>query len=359
MDTPPSDNLYMTQLPSGISEGMLCEVFSQLGKVVQCKVLPNPVAGGAGAALVRFASVEEAQLIVMQMNGVTPPGFDQPISVKFAQQRARGGGGGGGSYGGGDASSPYGGGGPFGAEAPSDNLYIKGLPAGVDEAWLQEALGGLATVVSVKVLQNPSPELGGGGAALARFQTADDATHVKNLLHGQSPDWCAGSLIVRYAAQRGGARGGGSSYTPGMAGGFSAAAQAGSAVEQLLHGEAINVDADFLVKMVNEAVVLPGAGTRFHNNEATIYVGGLPVDTTENHVYQLFSPLGAIFSVFVKRGGAGTNVWAIAFINYVDPLSAQAAIAVYNGMQVPDGSVLKVKIKDAKGGAGFGVSGGE
>lgn len=379
MDSLASDNLYMTNLPCDVSENVIAEVFSKYGRVVQCKVLPNPITGGMGAALVRFQSVGEAQSIVMQMNGTTPAGFNQPVNIKFATPKASRNG------------DPDRGGGQWNEPAPGDNLYIKGLPAGIDEPWLKEALGGLATVVSVRVLQNPSQD--GTCAALARFETVDDAMHVKNMLHGQSPDWCTQRLLVRFANQKGmqggggGGGGGGGAMPPvdfaavlaggplgagipglqaafsgggfdgsgggfGDAGmGFGGASGTGSAVEQLLQQQSqMQVDADFLVKMVHEAVVLPGAGTRYHTSEATVYVGGLPGDTEESHVYQLFSPLGAIFSIFVKTGGVGGNAWAIAFVKYVDPLSAQAAIAVYNGMQVPDGSVLKVKIKDSKGG---------
>lgn len=388
-----TDNLYMTNLPSAISEGMICDVFSQYGKVVQCKVLPNPIAGGSGAALVRFGSVEEAQSIVMQLNGTTPVGFNLPVTIKFAQQRSRGGGGSGGRQDT-DISSPYGGGtdipawgageggygeqfnsaalqslqglgqdsrrGGGGGEEPGDNLYIRGLPEGIDEPWLKEALNNLAPVISVKVLTNPSPD--GTCAALVRFESEADAARVIQLLNGQSPEWCTQRLLVKYANRRNPAvpRGGGNFDQGGTGafggfgglGGFGGMAPQGvSAVDQLLMGgSSMEINADFLVKMVNEAVVLPGAGAQQHNSEATVYVAGLPGDTVEDHVYQMFSPLGAIFSVFVKRGGSGSNVWAIAFVNFVEPLSAQAAIAVYNGMQIPDGSMLKVRIKDEKPG---------
>lgn len=392
----PTDNLYITNLPTGISEGMICECFSQYGNVVQCKVLPNPIVGGCGAALVRFASLEEAQSIVMQLNGTTPTGFNLPINIKFAQQKSRGGGGGY-SRQDADGSSPYGGGagtsnwgssggsswGKYGADSGGgdsggeggDNLYIRGLPEGIDEPWLKEALTGLAPVVSVRVLPNPSPD--GTCAALTRFQSATDAARVIELLNGQCPEWCTQRLMVKYATSKGSAParggGGGGGYAQKMASGSSMegfgeqlAALAGadggfgglgdaSAVERLLTGgNGMELTAEFLVKMVNEAVVLPGA-EGYQNNDATIYIAGLPGDTTDDHVYQLFSPLGAIFSVFVKRGGSGGDAWTIAFVNFVDPLSAQGAIAMYNGMEIPDGSVLKVKIKDAKSGNAGGA----
>lgn len=366
METP-SNNLYMTNLPINVTDALLIEVFSVFGSVTSCRVLPNPTAGGSGAALVRFATMEEAQSVLLQVNGTTPPGLEQPVNIKFAVNKA--GGGGGGGYGkwqdkcdAGAASSPLSGvgacgfgSGGMGGEVPGDNLYMKGLPDGTDEAWLTEALSGLGQVTSVRILPNPTQD--GSCAALARFGSVEDATRVKELLHGQSPEWCPTQLIVRYATQKGGGGGGAGSGMGGMGmgawqgngswpSGGDSSADAGLTVPEG------RVDATSLVKMVSDAEVLPGSGTRFHAPESSVYVAGLPGNTTSKHAYQLFAPFGAITSVCVKHGDAtrsGTGrPWAIAFVNYVDPLSAQAAIAVYNGMQIPDGTVMKVQLKQGR-----------
>eukprot|EP00406_Dinophysis_acuminata_P078260 CAMPEP_0179242646 /NCGR_PEP_ID=MMETSP0797-20121207/17127_1 /TAXON_ID=47934 /ORGANISM="Dinophysis acuminata, Strain DAEP01" /LENGTH=47 /DNA_ID= /DNA_START= /DNA_END= /DNA_ORIENTATION= len=38
---PPSDNLYITGLPSEIDEAAVKQIFGQYSPVVQCKVLPQ------------------------------------------------------------------------------------------------------------------------------------------------------------------------------------------------------------------------------------------------------------------------------------------------------------------------------
>jgi len=260
-------------------------------------------------------------------------------------------------------------------------LYIKGLPQGCEEAWLTEALSGLAMVNSVKILNYETSD--GTCAAMARFASIEDATLVKDTLHGQSPEWCPTELDVKFARQstKGGGKGdggskgssgkgswssGGSSWSgkggslwsgKGGGGGSTPAdpdiqaqdawiASAGGAA-----GDNMKVTAESLVTMVQEAEVLPGNGPQFQNPEGTIYIAGLPGDTTKLQAYQLFSPFGAIVSVSVKTGEARgkTPAWAISFVNYVDPLSAQAAIAVYNGMQIPDGTTMRVSLKNTSG----------
>lgn len=505
----PSDNLYVSNLPHDITDTVVTALFSPYGVVTQCKVLPNPKAGepgasGMGVALVRFRSVEEATQVLVSLNGVTPEGFGQPVAIKYKIDNSYRGGGAegygkwpavtgtdmspyaspaqlaagampepqpheklyfkglklgldemtftaelrklgtvasvkilapngnpgmgatgtamatfaseqdatavrnalhgqtpefadqrllvryanqggrqapapawaapaismlqdqmnGGAWGGAWAAPPTAGG-TAPEPPPHENLYFKGLPGGIDEASLMAVLGNIANITSVKILPNPQGP-SGTGTAMALFASVEDAVHCKQSLNGETPDWCGQKLLVRYANQKGAGKG----APPPVQGGWDAPPQAyeaggagygkggygASAMDQILHGGPMNqVNADFLVKMVNEAVVLPGAGTKINNAEATIYIGGLPGDTTERHIYKLFSPLGAIFSVFLKHGGDGDKSWAISFVNYVDPLSAQAAIAVYNGMQVPEGNMLKVSIKQ-QGGKGAGMA---
>jgi len=355
----PSDNLYMSNLPAGITEEMVAEVFSVLGVVKQCRVLPSRREGDASAALVRFQSVQEAEAVVASLNGTTLPGFEEPVNIKFASQKSQGGGGYGKWQDKKETSTPWSGGGGRGSWSeppPCDNLYIKGLPQGTDDNWLKEALAGLAVVTSVRILTYETTD--GTCAALARFASEEDATRVKDTLHGQSPEWCPTMLEVKYAVQKskgggkdsggwsggkgGGGSGGWSSGGSGKGGGGDGAWSSGGAGGN--GGNGMAVDADSLVKMVQEAQVVPA---ELHHPEATVYVAGLPGDTVHTHVYQLFSPFGSILNITVKNGEAWgkSPPWAIAFVDYVDPLSAQAAIAVYNGMQLPDGTMMKVTIK--------------
>lgn len=416
----PHEHLYFKGLPMNLDEVAFMAVLGNMAKVTSVKILPNPnpKPGGDtfGAAMATFDTVDDALHVKHTLNGQTPDWCGQKLLVRFANQR-------GGPYGSipvtdnqaallaaqllqasaGAAGAGYGTGhGTPPEPAAHENLYFKGLPANIDELTLREVLGSISNLVSVKVLSNPKPGTDGCGTAMARFASLEDAAHVKDMLNGQTPDWCGQRLLVRFATQKGGpgnpnmyaaaqaqaqalalaqaqvqveaaaqaqaafeneatwaaeqaawAAGVGigaeqAAWIAGSGGG--AGADVGSAISQLMSGNPIGrVNADFLVTMVHEAVVVPGAGAKINNADSTIYVSGLPGDMTERHAYKLFSPLGAIFSVSLKHGGVGESSWAICFVNFVDPLSAQAAIAVYNGMQVPEGNVLKVSIKQQIG----------
>merc|ERR1712194_550409 len=103
-----------------------------------------------------------------------------------------------------------------------------------------------------------------------------------------------------------------------------------------------------LVDMVYASNMLPG-GQKYQNERSSLYVGGLPGDVTDTHLYRMFSPYGAIHSCTTKYQGSGEMSWTIGFINYLDPASADAAITAYNGMSLPDGNTLKVTIKTTPG----------
>merc|ERR1712039_913206 len=101
--------------------------------------------------------------------------------------------------------------------------------------------------------------------------------------------------------------------------------------------------------MIYQSGTLPG-GKKYYNEQAAIYISGLPWDTTSCHLYKIFAPFGAIHSCTAKNGGTQGNLWAIGFVNYLDPLSGEAAINIFNGMQLPDGNMLKVTVANKRGG---------
>lgn len=416
-EPPPHEHLYFKGLPLNLDEAAFMAVLGNLAKVTSVKILANPnqSPGGVtfGAAMATFDTVEDAVHVKHTLNGQTPDWCGQKLLVRYANQR-------GGPYGQLPATDNHaallaaqllqasagggygtGQGTPF-EPTPHENLYFKGLPSNIEERTLREVLGNIANLISVKVLSNPKPGSDGCGTAMARFATTEDAQHVKDMLNGQMPDWCGQRLLVRFATQKGGpanpmyaqvqqaqvqalaiaqaqaqveAAAQAQAYAENeaawaqeqaaWAAGVGGVAQeqaawpagdgggggvVGSAISELMSGNPIGrVNADFLVTMVHEAVVVPGAGAKINNADSTIYVSGLPGDMTERHVYKLFSPLGAIFSVTLKHGGVGDSSWAICFVNFVDPLSAQAAIAVYHGMQVPEGNLLKVSVRQQTG----------
>ena len=58
----PTDNVYVKGLPLDIDEGTLREKFGAFGKIVSCRVI-------ATTALIRFETVEEAEVAVREANG--------------------------------------------------------------------------------------------------------------------------------------------------------------------------------------------------------------------------------------------------------------------------------------------------
>eukprot|EP00929_Paragymnodinium_shiwhaense_P005449 TRINITY_DN10742_c0_g1_i1.p1 TRINITY_DN10742_c0_g1~~TRINITY_DN10742_c0_g1_i1.p1 ORF type:complete len:752 (-),score=176.82 TRINITY_DN10742_c0_g1_i1:256-2511(-) len=79
---PPSDNLYVENLPAEIDDNTLREIFSKYGNLSQCKVLAGRP-GMAAVALVRFSSLHEAAQVKNLLNGNIPEGLDTPIQIKF------------------------------------------------------------------------------------------------------------------------------------------------------------------------------------------------------------------------------------------------------------------------------------
>eukprot|EP00928_Gymnodinium_smaydae_P081316 TRINITY_DN64864_c0_g1_i1.p1 TRINITY_DN64864_c0_g1~~TRINITY_DN64864_c0_g1_i1.p1 ORF type:complete len:352 (-),score=62.22 TRINITY_DN64864_c0_g1_i1:149-1204(-) len=345
----PSDNLFVTNLPVGCDEDTLSSVFSQFGSLMQVKLLGNPgIPGGSPAALVRYATEAEATMVLNSVNGQTPPGFTEPVSIRYAvNKNAKGGckgwggkGDGGKGWGGGDGKGygkwnagdaswqangwgGWGGSSGGGGAGSNSNIYVKGLPKDANEALVTQNFSEFGKVTSVKILSNP---LGlGGTAALVQFESPEVAQTVISTLNGQQPPGFTERLTVKFAANNG-AFGGRGPTAGGKGGSF---------------------NSDTLVQMVYDSGAIP-AGKDHRSAEGTLYVKGLPGDTSETHLYTLFAPFGAISSVSAKTGGYPGDQWAIGFVNFNDPNAAQNAIAAYDGMQMPNGGQLSVSIKAQK-----------
>ena len=78
-------NLYISNLPSAMTQQELEHLFSDFGSIISSKILSNPKAGSAkSVGFIRFDQRAEAELAISQLNGTTPKGFTEPINVKFA-----------------------------------------------------------------------------------------------------------------------------------------------------------------------------------------------------------------------------------------------------------------------------------
>jgi len=97
MSQQPSDNLFIGDLPDGITKEEVEAIFGPFGELKQCRV--NTSLGGKTSALVRFGSVEEATWLVDQLNGNLAEGLSDPVVVRFANASGGGGNQGGQSWG--------------------------------------------------------------------------------------------------------------------------------------------------------------------------------------------------------------------------------------------------------------------
>jgi len=140
----PSDNVYIADLPEQIDEQTIKGVFGAYGTVMSCRAMQSKRPGQMGAALVRFASADEAAWVVQNLNGNLAEGLEHPVKVRFSNAGGKGGGGGGG--GGGFAQGGGGavGMGAFGqAEGGKAGGKGKGKPGTFSSADIGQVISGL------------------------------------------------------------------------------------------------------------------------------------------------------------------------------------------------------------------------
>ncbi|KAM9365732.1 ELAV-like protein 1 [Pholidichthys leucotaenia] len=78
-------NLYISGLPRTMSQQDLEDMFSHYGRIINSRVLVDQASGmSRGVAFIRFDKRGEAEDAVKHLNGHTPPGSTEPITVKFA-----------------------------------------------------------------------------------------------------------------------------------------------------------------------------------------------------------------------------------------------------------------------------------
>jgi len=110
-----STRLFVGNLPFHCTEDLLQQTFSQVGDVVEVKLILDRMTGRSrGFAFVEMGTAEAAQKAIQQLDGTDLDG--RPMRVNQAEQRSEGGGGGGrggggGGFGGGGRGGGGGGGG--------------------------------------------------------------------------------------------------------------------------------------------------------------------------------------------------------------------------------------------------------
>eukprot|EP00405_Crypthecodinium_cohnii_P027261 CAMPEP_0206513764 /NCGR_PEP_ID=MMETSP0324_2-20121206/61714_1 /ASSEMBLY_ACC=CAM_ASM_000836 /TAXON_ID=2866 /ORGANISM="Crypthecodinium cohnii, Strain Seligo" /LENGTH=409 /DNA_ID=CAMNT_0054006065 /DNA_START=70 /DNA_END=1299 /DNA_ORIENTATION=- len=355
---PPNTNIYVAGLPHGIDDNKLREIFAAYGEVVWCKVMKEG-RDGRIPAIVEFSNLEHATWVVANVNGGIPQGLTEPVDVKFKDEKHHGGwgyekgygkggprfsaggaGGAGGGYsvpppGGGKGSGcvvpPPAGGKPPSDPVPSDNVYIKGLPLNADDVLLKQVFSAFGNVTQCRVCTNTEARAQTGSytdrkTALVRFGSIEEAaTCIQACNSGEPPAGLTEPVEVRFADTWD--------------------------TKQKRNSDGTEYSIDVIVKGFESSGLMPGGqGGRYDSNtNCALYIAGLPSDTTDYHLFKLFSPLGPIAPRGVRAllNEDGTCK-GIAFVNFQREDSVHAAISVYNGAALPDGSRLKVQQKAPK-----------
>jgi len=301
-EQPPSDNVYIADLPGDIDEGMIKTIFGAYGLVMSCKAMQAKFAGQKGAALVRFSSVEEATWLVQNLNGNVAEGLTEPVKVRFAKPSSKGGGKGGG----GDADAGQATLGSWTANADASGGWT---PEAAHAAYDGGAAGAAAAaaVVQQSLATNSAPPL-------------QAPVNLANLMGASTEQ-----------PQAAGGKGGGKTQGKPVS---------SSDIRQVVSGLKRS---------------LPGSGTR-KPEENCLYVQGLPANTTDLDLYRLFGGFGAIPAHGVKAKVLDDGSCAgCGWVDFNDAACAQAASDLLNGLILPDGCVLRVQKKRQKG---YGYGGG-
>jgi len=210
------DNLYIQNLPGDITADTIGQIFGAIGyTVVQATITKQPRMNTC-AAEVQFQSAGEAKFVLETFNGATLPGFDKPLNISYNQQGGAAslaaglaaalmaaGGGGGKGYGKAPAAKGamlgmQGSMQPYAKPAKTgdpDNLYIKGLPASADEAFVEQVFNQYGTVRQCKLMKKGE---GPNCHAMVRFASAEDAATVISTLNGGMLEGHSTPLEITY-----------------------------------------------------------------------------------------------------------------------------------------------------------------
>lgn len=170
----PHDNLYVKNLPPGVSEEEITETFAEAGDVVECRVLRWDGVSEC-AALVRMASIEAATKAKELLNGKVHAKCVQDVTVTIQQK----------------SGAPV-----------EDHCFVKGLHCTTSEEQLKALFGKCGEVKWCRVLPLPfmpaSTKLP-DCTALVQMANAEEAQKAVDELSGQPAPECGAAMVVRYA----------------------------------------------------------------------------------------------------------------------------------------------------------------
>lgn len=248
----------------------------------------------------------------------------------------------------------------------TDHLFASGLPGTLTEAQLKEGFGAYGTVKWCKLIPKPQE---GTMCAIVQYASVDEAAFlVENLsgssLHEHMPD----PVTMKFhkdnrdkgGGDKGGCKGGGGfgkgfgkgfgekGGPYGKAGGGGAWGGGGGKgawgpMMGMPMGEATIND---LKKGLTHAGILPGG--KWGDDDPALYICGLPSDTNDSDLYEIFATFGAIPPRGIramKSKEDDSRCSGVGFVNYILAEDAQKAIISLNGTMLADGTMLRVQMK--------------
>jgi len=254
---------------------------------------------------------------------------------------------------------------------PSEKVYLSSLPGDLDDAKLTVIFGAYGNIKETKMLPN--------GCAIVTFGSVQEAQWIVDNLDGNMPEGITSPVSVKFAnpprswgksgswgsdrfgpyskGDKGGSWDKGGGWDKGGSwdkGGDSWGKGGG-------WGKGDGPSVQVLKKTLLSMGVLPGGkGSKDRSDAQQVYIKGLPMDTTDMDLYDIFGCFGAICSKGVKAmlsdDGSCTG---IAFVDFVHEQSAAQAVEVLDGTELVDGSILRLSVKNSGKGASTGKGWGE
>jgi RNA recognition motif-containing protein len=224
---------------------------------------------------------------------------------------------------------------------PSPKVFVGDLPPTIDEAKLATVFGAYGNIKQAKLLP---PNQSNKRGAIIDFEAQEEATWIVENVNGNIPQGLTEPVVVRYKETRS------SYFSYGKAQSGSQPASTPYSCSKNGNGSVGGTGISVLVQGLLESGALPG-GQKWSNDDATIFVYGLPQDTNDVDLYKIFSPFGAIApqGVRVMLGDDRVSCRGYGFVNYMSKESAELSINTLNGTTMPDGKVLKVYFKQLNG----------
>jgi len=250
---------------------------------------------------------------------------------------------------------------------PGDNLYVQNLPPDISDDVITSIFAAVGyTVVESRIL--PANAHGNGMCgAMVRFSSLEEAMLVRENLDGTDLPGFDMPLKIRYADKdkpnaydaKGQGKGGYGkapkdnwwSSEQQWSSGNDEASQMMEMLKVMTQGKgkgkgkAKGGGRGYTMQDIVDGFVhsggLPGHGLN-KNDDHCLYVHGLPADTDDFVLYQMFSPFGAIAPNGVKTMKfPDGSCKGVGFINYVNPESVQVAGLTLYDTPKPSGGTIQ------------------